>query len=96
MARGKKMTRRLWPQPGAAHDFDADDDLLDEDDFDDDFGDLERLLGDPLDRVVMAIARPPRRTAARATSRPITAARTIASTKTITMFQPWATPYAVT
>ena len=60
MTRRKKTTRRRWPPASVFHALEAYDDLLGGFDITDNINDLERLLSDPLDRVVMAIARPPR------------------------------------
>lgn len=60
MTRRKKTTRRRRPPSSVFHALEAYDDLLGAFDIEDNIHDLERLLGDPLDRVVMAIARPPR------------------------------------
>jgi len=60
MARRKKTTRRRWTPLGAFKALEAFDDLLGGFDIEDELGELEGLLGDPLDRVVIALARPPR------------------------------------
>lgn len=58
MARRKTTSRRSWtPRFGDELDGFAD---LDEFDLDSELGELDELLGDPLDQVVMAIARPAR------------------------------------
>jgi len=58
MAPRKPTPRRRWtPRTDA---FDGDDARLGGFDLDAELGELDELLGDPLDQVVMAIARPPR------------------------------------
>lgn len=60
MTRRKKTSRRSWTPRAVFGTFDADDELLDDFDLDDELSELDELLGDPLDQVVMALARPPR------------------------------------
>lgn len=60
MTRRKKTTRRRWTPLAAFGALDAYDDLLGGFDIEDELSELEDLLGDPFDRAVMAIARPPR------------------------------------
>lgn len=60
MSRHKKTSRRSWTPSSTFGDLDEYDDLLGGFDIDSDLGELDDLLGDPLDQVVMAIARPPR------------------------------------
>lgn len=59
MARRKTTSHRSWTPRAAFGAFDAYDDLGGFD-IDDELSELDELLGDPLDQVVMAIARPPR------------------------------------
>lgn len=60
MVRRKSLSRRTWTPRADHDDFDGDDARLDGFDLDAELGALDELLGDPLDQVVMAIARPPR------------------------------------
>lgn len=60
MARHKKTARRSWTPLATFGALDEYDDLLGGFDVDSDLDELDDLLGDPLDQVVMAIARPPR------------------------------------
>lgn len=60
MAPRKPTPRRRWTPRTTHGAFDVDDDRLDSFDLDAELGELDELLGDPLDQVVMAIARPPR------------------------------------
>lgn len=56
----KTPTRRRWTPRTAHGAFDAYEARLDSFDLDTELDELDELLGDPLDQVVMAIARPPR------------------------------------
>ena len=58
--RGKKTTRGRWTLLRAFDAFEAYDDLFGGFDTEGELSELEALLGDPLDQVVMALARPPR------------------------------------
>ncbi|MBK7827407.1 SWIM zinc finger family protein [Nannocystis sp.] len=60
MARRKSTSRRSWTPRAVFGAFDAYDDLFGGSDIDDELSELDELLGDPLDQVVMALARPPR------------------------------------